>query len=75
MSFSVASRSEAPLPEKIRIMCYGDSNTWGCIPIDRISSTRYPSDVRWTGVLQKQLGEKYQVIEEGLNHFKKSIAS
>lgn len=67
MSFSLASCSEAPAPEKIRIMCYGDSNTWGWMPVERIPTTRYPSDVRWTGVLQKQLGDKFQVIEEGLN--------
>ena len=28
---------------------------------------RYPKDVRWTGVLQKLLGEQYAVIEEGCN--------
>lgn len=49
---------------KKRIMCFGDSNTWGAIPGD---STRYPDDVRWTGVLQKELGDGYTVIEEGYN--------
>ena len=47
---------------KKRIMCFGDSNTWGANPSD---GSRYPEDVRWTGVLQQTLGEGYQVIEEG----------
>ncbi|GAA0799512.1 hypothetical protein DWX43_13810 [Clostridium sp. AF19-22AC] len=49
---------------KKRILCFGDSNTWGAIPGD---SARHPQDVRWTGVLQRELGEDYQVIEEGYN--------
>lgn len=47
------------------ILCYGDSNTWGQIP-DK-TGKRYPSNVRWTGVLQQALGEGYDVIEEGLS--------
>jgi lysophospholipase L1-like esterase len=47
-----------------RILCYGDSNTWGFIPL---TAERYPQDIRWAGVLQKTLGTDYQVIEEGLN--------
>ncbi len=46
------------------ILCYGDSNTWGAAP-DR--SGRFPPDVRWTGVLQGELGDDYRVVEEGLN--------
>lgn len=68
MSFSLASCAEAPLPEKTRILCYGDSNTWGWMPLEKgFPSTRYASDVRWTGVLQKELGNKYLIVEEGLN--------
>ena len=46
------------------ILCYGDSNTWGYNPA---TQDRYPHDVRWTGVLQKTLGNGYKVIAEGLN--------
>jgi lysophospholipase L1-like esterase len=46
------------------IMCFGDSNTWGYSPE---TGERFPGTVRWTGVLQKSLGEGYRVIEEGLN--------
>lgn len=47
------------------ILCYGDSNTWGQTP-DK-TGRRRPSDIRWTGALQKNLGEGYSVIEEGLS--------
>lgn len=47
-----------------RILCYGDSNTWGHIPT---MGTRYPENVRWTGVASKLLGEEYAIIEDGLN--------
>jgi lysophospholipase L1-like esterase len=50
-------------PQAITILCYGDSNTWGQKP-DK--SDRYPVDIRWTGRLQKQLGDSYYLIEEGL---------
>ncbi len=46
------------------ILCFGDSNTWGYEPL---VARRYPADVRWTGVLQKALGDGFWVIEEGLN--------
>jgi lysophospholipase L1-like esterase len=47
-----------------RILCYGDSNTWG---YDPIRQDRYARDVRWTGVSANALGAGYEVIEEGLN--------
>lgn len=51
-----------------RIMCFGDSLTWGWVPVlDGVPTTRYPSDVRWTGVLQADLGADYVIIEEGLS--------
>lgn len=46
------------------VMCYGDSNTFGYDPTNGL---RYPRAIRWTGVLQKLLGENYQVISEGCN--------
>ena len=47
------------------ILCYGDSNTWGWIPGK--PDCRHPYKKRWTGILQKKLGEDYRVIEAGLN--------
>ena len=49
---------------KKRIVCFGDSNTWG---YDPVSGKRFDEDTRWTGRLQKLLGEDYCVIEEGQN--------
>ena len=46
------------------ILCFGDSNTWGYSPQD---GSRFPPNVRWTGTLQKTLGDGYNIIEEGLN--------
>lgn len=46
------------------VVCYGDSNTWGADPT---GAGRFAPDVRWTGVLQAELGPDYKVIEEGLN--------
>lgn len=46
-----------------RILCFGDSNTYGYIP-DR--SGRYSEEIRWTGRLQKKLSSEAVVIEEGL---------
>lgn len=46
------------------ILCFGDSNTYGESPEGK---GRYPRNVRWTGILQKSLGDEYYVIEAGLN--------
>ena len=46
------------------ILSFGDSNTWGYEPG---TGKRFGRDVRWTGVLRKNLGESYEIIEEGLN--------
>ena len=53
-----------PSMEKKRIVCFGDSLTWGYDPDTR---TRFPEESRWPMVLQKLLGEEYRVIEEGQN--------
>ena len=45
------------------ILCYGDSKTWGWDPA---SLTRFGRGERWPGVLQQEVGEGYEVIEEGL---------
>ena len=51
------------------ILCYGDSNTWGFNPdsLEDMKNGRFSRDKRWTGLLQKQLGQEYYIIEEGLN--------
>ncbi len=47
-----------------RILCFGDSNTWGYNPATR---ERFDRDTRWPGVLRYSLGQGYEIIEEGLN--------
>lgn len=52
-----------------RILCFGDSNTWGVIPRsfpDIQPSERYPEDIRWPQVMLRRLGNDWQLIEEGL---------
>lgn len=49
-----------------RILCYGDSNTWGHNPEPEGNHFRYGDGERWTGVLQEILGNDAKIIEEGL---------
>lgn len=46
----------------INVLCFGDSNTNGTNP----AGGRHPRDVRWTGRLQRLLGDDWYVIEEGM---------
>jgi len=62
--FAVVSPSFAA---PFRIVAYGDSLTYGWVPTANPPSTRFGPDVRWPGVLQKELGDNYVVIEEGLD--------
>jgi len=52
------------------ILCYGDSNTWGYDPVASQTAPaprRHAPDIRWTGVLARELGSGYRVVEEGQN--------
>jgi lysophospholipase L1-like esterase len=50
------------------IMCFGDSNTWGCIPLTGPQPPRrYGPAQRWPGVLRRELGDGHWIVEEGLN--------
>ncbi len=56
---------------KTHIVCFGDSNTYGLCtdPNDRADpvSGRFNEEERWPCLLQKELGETYLVIEEGMS--------
>ena len=53
------------MAEPKRILCYGDSNTWGYKPV---AAVRYDENTRWPCRLQKLLGEEeYRVVEAGLS--------
>ena len=48
----------------MKIVCFGDSNTYGFDP--RLgSSGRYTKDERWTGILDAHDG--FSVVNEGMN--------
>lgn len=51
--------------DSVRILCYGDSNTWGYV--SGSNHLRYGNDKRWTRLLGALLGPKFEIIEEGLN--------
>lgn len=56
--------------EPRKVLCYGDSNTWGTIPRwedSPIPSFQYDDNTRWARVAAKKLGDGYRVIEEGLS--------
>ena len=46
----------------MRILCFGDSNTWGYRPV---TGGRYTENERWTARLQKLSG--HEILEEGEN--------
>lgn len=48
-----------------RILCFGDSNTFGYNPVNGL---RYSQNERWSGILQSLLGNEYQIIEAGCNN-------
>ncbi len=50
--------------QPLTVVCFGDSLTWGFNPVDK---SRYGHDIRWTRLLQRELGERFYVVEEGIN--------
>ena len=54
-----------------RILCYGDSNVWGFIPGSFNNETklaeRHHKNHLWTSILQKKLGDEYEVFSDGIN--------
>lgn len=54
---------------KKNILIFGDSNSWGWKPENDLVKPleRWDDDVRWGGVMQKELGDDYKVIIDGLN--------
>lgn len=48
-----------------KILCFGDSNTYGYIPNN---GARYDKNTRWTGVLSLLSHGKFKIIEGGCNN-------
>ncbi|MDR3325253.1 MAG: GDSL-type esterase/lipase family protein [Spirochaetaceae bacterium] len=63
----VASCSERDAAQ--RVLLYGDSLVWGWIPVENQDRDggRYPYKARIAGVMQKELGGAWSLVEEGLN--------
>lgn len=51
--------------DTVRVMCYGDSNTYGFDPSN--AGARYSEELIWTSIVQQKLGSGYTVINEGKN--------
>ena len=65
--FLTAAVGQAAQVETKRIMLYGDSNTWGWIPVkEGFPSTRYDEATRWPGIFRAGLGQDFEVIDEAL---------
>jgi lysophospholipase L1-like esterase len=49
------------------VLCYGDSNTHGTMPMANLEDRgRFGPAERWPGVLAAELGSGWRVVEEGL---------
>jgi lysophospholipase L1-like esterase len=48
-----------------KILCFGDSNTFGYIPAN---GGRYSKNIRWTGILQDLCKNDFEIIEAGCNN-------
>jgi lysophospholipase L1-like esterase len=49
------------------ILCYGDSNTYGTAPMQHLEDDRrFAHGERWAGILRRELGADWWVVEEGL---------
>lgn len=54
--------------EASRVLVYGDSNTWGLIPLNEtFSQSRLPDDERYAGVMADILGDDITVIVDGVS--------
>ena len=49
-----------------KVIFYGDSNTYGFDPADMYEQ-RYPYEQRWTTIVARELGGRYDVFPEGMN--------
>ncbi len=50
-----------------RILCYGDSNTFGTGPMQSLADDPiHPKHLRWGGVMSAELGGTWDVVVEGL---------
>jgi lysophospholipase L1-like esterase len=68
LSMSLLPVSPSLAGEAVRVLVYGDSNTWGWRPVNAgFPTDRYIDGQRWSGVMQRQLGKQYTVVVDGLS--------
>lgn len=65
---TLALLATAPAHAEPRVLVYGDSNSWGWIPVETgFPATRHPDALRWPGVMERaleaQLGEVTVVVD------------
>lgn len=46
-----------------RVLCFGDSNTWGQVPA---ATKRYSRSERWPGIVAQAVGSQVAVLENGI---------
>ncbi|MEL6258502.1 MAG: GDSL-type esterase/lipase family protein [Pseudomonadota bacterium] len=64
---AVAALASVAEAEPVRILAYGDSNTWGWTPTpEGFPAERLPDQARWAGVLDDALGDEVEVVVDGL---------
>ncbi len=52
---------------KRRLLCYGDSNTHGTVPMKHLAQReRFDEHTRWTGHAKRILADEWELVEEGL---------
>ena len=54
------------MEEVRKLVCYGDSNTYGYDPRD-LMGMRYPTGTTWTELAQEALGDRWLVINQGMS--------
>ena len=58
---------EVPWQRPLRVLAFGDSNTWGFVTDPRTGNpSRLPDTERWPGVLQAALGSGVQVLVDAI---------
>ena len=63
---ALAQEADAALK---RVLIYSDSNAWGWVPTENgFPTVRLPDDQRFGGVLERELGEGYEIVVDGLNN-------
>lgn len=63
-----AGAATAQEAEAKRVLVFGDSNSWGWVPIEGgVPTTRYPTEDQWPMVMAAELGEGYEVVVDALS--------